>query len=329
MVPAVVALAVSLLPGTLMAARGQGSAGAILSRLPLGARSQSLGGAQGALPGTVEAWTANPAALSALGSPQVEAVYHQGVSDVVYSGVMAGAPLSYGLSAGASFQQFSAGTIEAHDYLGGTTSADLQEDTAGSLGACWAPGPLSVGAAGRYYRSTLLGTDSASAMMFDLGVLLALEAGGAPSYEGEPATPPWRLRFGAAACNLGSDSGYGKKPLGEDPPPTSVRFSGTAGRAVSGVLSALTALEVDVPRTTARPQARAGFEIRRAGLVEVAVRGGGLLREDGGIPCAGGGLSVRGIFADYAWVGPNGPFSATHHVSFGVSIGDLLARRAE
>jgi hypothetical protein len=230
---------------------------------------------------------------------------------------------------GGSFQQFSAGTIEAHDYLGGTVSADLQEDAAGSLGIGWAPGPVSVGASGRYYRSTLLGTDSASAMMFDLGGLLALEVGGTPSYEGEAPTPPWRFRLGTAACNIGQQSGYGKKPLGEDPPPTSVRFSGSVGRDISQVLSFLAAMEMDVPRATARPQTRAGIEIRRAGLVEVAVRGGGLLREDGGVPCAGGGLSVRGIFADYAWVGPNGPFSATHHVSFGVSVGDLLARRAE
>ena len=120
-------LVLLVLPGPSFAARGEGSSSALLARLPAGARSQAFGGMQGALPGSVEAWLANPAALGLMESIEAEAFYHQGITDVVYSGVVAAFPAVGGLVVGGAVENFSAGTIEAYDYVGTRTSARLRQ----------------------------------------------------------------------------------------------------------------------------------------------------------------------------------------------------------
>jgi hypothetical protein len=134
-----------LMPASLRAAAGEGTAGSLLARLPIGARSQALGGAHGALPDSPEVLVVNPSSLRLLRMARVEAAYHQGLEDLYHSGLLIGIPLKEWLVLGGGVEMFSAGMMEAYTHTGEPVQAQLQEDRMGVAGAGIGRGPLRPG----------------------------------------------------------------------------------------------------------------------------------------------------------------------------------------
>lgn len=321
-------LACSLLPGVLHSAEGEGTSGGLLARLPLGARSLGLGGAHGSLPASPEMILVNPATLARLDSIQMGLAYHQGLEGLSYNGVVAAAPVSGRISVGAAIDTLSAGTIDAYDYTGNHYDADLEEDRLVAAGGSVRFGPASFGVSLKYLSSLLLGLVKSNTTMMDLGVGLMLDMGG-PRESWMPRTEDW-LYLEASASNIGDAVQYGVHATDSDPVPTTYRLGGSLARDLGGGRRVMIVLAGDVPRSTARPELRGGAEFRfPVGFLTLDARGGARLRHDGSTFSAGAGIVVRGIGIDYAYVGPYGPFAATHHFSVGISFGSLKKSRRE
>jgi hypothetical protein len=304
------------------AARGEGSAGAVLARLPVGARSLGLGGAHVALPQSLESMSVNPAALSALDSLNVEATYHQGAEGVAYNGLLLAVPAASWLTLGGSIETLSAGLIEAYDYAGNLHKSDLEEDRLGCFGAGANLGHFALGLSAKYFTSRLVGTDEGSAMMGDFGGGMRIELGGPrEGWMGE--SPDW-MYVGVSVNNLGGSVDFGGPA---DPPPTLYRLGVSVGTAIRRNQRILFATAVDVARSTAQPEARGGVEFEwLMGFLTARLRAGCSLGRSERALSGGLGLKVRGVFIDYACLATNGPFGATHHVSAGLDFGGFRSR---
>ncbi len=304
-----------LMPGFVRAAAGEGTAGGLLARLPVGARSQALGGAHGALPDSPEVLVVNASSLRMLESARVEAAYHQGLEDLYHSGLLIGVPLKDWLVLAGGVQMFSAGMLEARTHVGEPVSAQLQEDRMGMLGAGIGRGPLSLGAAFKYYHSRLVESLETWYLLGDIGAGYRFAFPNASSRE-----PTW-LNLSAALGNLGASYSYDTETGEEDRPPTVVRLGASAGRKLVGDQRVLAIVSADLPRHTSRLEGRCGLEIVWPfPLVELAARGGFRGRNDSGQFSAGLGLRYLGLDLDYAFVTAREPFGATHHVSAAVSF---------
>src|SRR6185295_10293505 len=124
-----------------------------------------------------------------------------------------------------------------------------------------------------------------------------------------------------AAGNLGTSFRYGSGDRVTDPPPTLWRLAASLGGPLGERRSGQVLAAVDVPRATARPEARAGGEFGiSAGPLDLAVRAGARLRRDRGALTAGAGIMFRGASLDYAWQAGDEFFAATHHVSAGFDL---------
>jgi hypothetical protein len=308
-----------------LAAPGDGSAGGLLARAPLGARSQALGGAYGALGGAPESFLANPAAAGMTESTAVVAAYDQGVEGVAWNGLVAVHPVLPWLSAGAGVATLSSGTVEAWDAVGGSYHADLEQDRMGMFGGSATLGPVLAGASLKYTDTTLLGSEHATAILADLG--LAIRFGLDPPEHWDGGINPNQAVLSFAAGNLGTSYRYGSGNRATDPPPTLWRTAASVATDLGAGRRMVVIVGADVPRATARLEARAGAEVAvPAGPVGVALRAGARLRRDRGSLTVGLGVSLRGCSLDYAFQAADDVFAATHHVSAGF---DLAAFRRQ
>ncbi len=317
-----VAVLLALVPGWGQAARGDGSSGGILARMPVGARSLALGGSHGTLPGTPEVLLVNPAALAMLDTPAVVAAYHQGVEDITYNGLLVATPVNSWLSFGAGVSTLSAGVIEAYDYTGKRFERDLEEDRlfTGAAAAHW--GSVGFGVSYKFLSSLLLGEFESNVSMLDLGAGVRFDLG--PGREPWMGTSPDWLYLGFSVNSLGDSFQYDSPTGGADPPPTQYRFGLSMAKTLRKRQQVLVAVAMDVPRSTARPEARGGVEINwPVRPLEVKTRAGIRFRRDAGTLSAGLGVLIYGVNVDYAYLAANEPFGATHHFSLGFSLGSL------
>jgi hypothetical protein len=310
-------------------APGEGTSGGLLLRLPMGARSQGLGGTHGTLPSAPESMLANPAALTTIESFAVEGAYHQGIEDVSYNGILVASPVLDWLSVGAGAATFSAGTIETYDYTGNKYEADLQEDRMGTAGVAAKWGDASFGASVKYYDSMLVGKDRGSMMTADVGASLKIEMGGdRPAWKGD--SPDWMI-LGFSAGNLGAAIDYGGA---SDPPPLTYRIGLTTVKSLGGEGAArpraLVIMALDVPQSIARPEGRGGLEMRFPfGYLVLDARAGVRFRRESAGYSVGAGIALRGIFLDYAYLLPSAPFGGTHHFSIGLNTAGFRRLPAE
>lgn len=309
-------------------AKGKGSSGGILARLPVGARSMGLGGSHGTLPQMPEVLLVNPATLTTFDSFTAEAAYHQGVEDVVYNGLLMVLPVTRWLNVGAAVTSLSAGIIEAYDYAGNRFQADLQEDRLITIGHAAQLGPVSLGISLKYLSSILVGTEKSQVMLGDVGAGFRFGLGGADA-DADAQAPGSRrnanwMYLGVSVSNLGGSFKYGSNVLVADPPPTQYRLGLAVAKELRARQHVLLALAVDIPRSTARPEARGGLEFSvPTRLFEVQVRSGIRFRRDGGTLSAGLGALFRGIRVDYAFLAANDPFGSSHHFSLGFNLGNF------
>jgi len=271
----------------------------------------------------------NPAALTTMESFAVEGAFHQGIEDVSYNGIVVASPVLKWLSVGAGAETFTAGTIETYDYAGNRYEADLQEDRMGMAGLAVRWGIASFGASAKYYDSILVGSDRGSMTTGDVGVNLRFVFGGdRPAWQGE--SPDWMI-LGCSVANLGTAVDYGGV---SDPPPLIYRIGLTTVRSLGGEGTnrprAMVIMAMDVPRSVARPEGRGGVEMHFPfGYLAMEMRAGVRVRHDGAGYTAGAGISLRGIFLDYAYLLPEGPFGGTHHFSVGLNTAGLRRLPAE
>ena len=301
------------------AASGEGTAGAILARLPFGARSLGLGGPHGALGGSPGTMTVNPASLMSNGDGAAEAGFHRSAADTTYGGLAAAYAPKPWITAGVNVLTLTAGEFETWDAVGSKYTAQLQEDRViGAAGAA-ALGPASLGIGLRHYASTVAGTAAGSALLGDLGarvrIALAPPPGWDPDLTRDPN--PNGIDLSLAATGLFGSPDYGGAA---DAGPAIYR----AGAALTSTLRGATSLllaSLDTPRETARLQAGAGWELRFPfDGVTASGRVGGRFRKGSGTMAAGLGVAYSGLSIDYAFVSADAPFAQTHHVTAGFDL---------
>lgn len=321
----VLAAAMTAAAGPAGAAPGEGTGGGILARAPLGARSQAMGGSYGALAGAPESFLANPAAAALTESTAAVAAYEQGVEGVAWNGLVAVQPVLPWLAVGAGFATLSAGRVETFDAVGGSYQADLEQDRLAAAGGSAVLGDVLAGVSLKYDDTTLLGTEHASAILADVGLAVRLDLDPPDHWDGGVNPNVAVLSF--AAGNLGTSFRYGSGDRATDPPPTVWRAAASVASSLGQGRRSVVVAGLDVPRATARPEARAGLEVvLPAGPVELALRGGARLRHDGGLLTVGLGLGIRGCSLDYAYAAADQVFAATHHVSVGFDLAAFRRR---
>lgn len=219
-------LVVLLLAATPAARAGSAgvTAGGTLRR-PLGARPIGLGDAFAGVAGGLDSLSTNPAGLTGIVRPQVQAVYIHGSIDDRFSylgyGQKAG-PLA--LSAGVVY--YDGGKIGLNFSDGTRRSVQAQRDLVGLLGAAIPlPGRLSAGVLAKAYSFELAEEARTSGLAVDLG--------------GQWRTPVKNFSVGGSVQNIGSEIKYEQEG---DPLPTSAR----AGAAY---LLDLDALDYDVGKS--------------------------------------------------------------------------------
>jgi hypothetical protein len=157
------------------------------------ARTAGLGGAVTALPGGAETVMSNPAGLTGIRRAAFIVSKAEYADTLSLTEAAAAFPLGRKGTVGLGLRTFSAGSISGTDIGGGATASFTPNDLVGVVGAGVRLSGWSVGASGKYVRSTL--KDSASTMAVDLGVL---------------SNPFWKkkIRVGASLSNLGGELTY-------------------------------------------------------------------------------------------------------------------------
>lgn len=173
---------------------------------PMGARSSAMGQAFAAVPGGAESLNYNPGALAFEERFSVSASYMRGFGDVAHG--FAAAPLPLGrfvFTPGLMY--FNAGNMYLNLSSGVSGNVAAEVDTAAYASAAWRPtGRLGVGATLKYASLELAETASASALLYDAGVLYKAGRG---------------FSLGASLMNAGGDFKF--ETVG-DPPPTVQRL---------------------------------------------------------------------------------------------------------
>jgi hypothetical protein len=227
-------------------------------------RAQALGGAQALLAGA-ESLGHNPAGLALLPvSAEAVATYgalDEGVSygHAAFARRGAGRGAAFGLAVTGLFVDGGNATDSLGQPVGGSTDAGDIALSAG-VGGRLVPNVF-WGIAGRGVRSTLAGVSSDLAWAGDVGLLYRLP----------------RASLGVSAHHLGTELKFERDG---DPLPASLRFDGAWSR---GAWSLLGQARFDLPEHKNRWTA--GAEYRTGPL---ALRGGALLSESGGVKTGGG-----------------------------------------
>lgn len=308
-----------LLPAACRSAEGEGTAGGLLARFPIGARSQAMGGAHGTLPDAPESLVVNPASLGLIESTRLSAAYHQWLEEMYYSGFMAGVPLKPWLVLGAGVEMFSAGEVEAYDHLGNMLTAELQEDRMGVAAAAARWGPFDLGASLKYYHSRIVETSRSRSFLADVG--LGLELRFYERSEFLSSSSLTSVYLSAAASNIGPSISYDTETADPDSAPTEFRLGLSVARELARGRSALGALAADLPRHTGRPEMRCGLELGwPVAPFVLFTRAGVRGRPDSGQFSLGLGVRYQGMDLDYAFVSRRAPFAPTHHVSIGFNF---------
>ncbi len=308
-----------LLPAAGRSAEGEGTAGGMLARFPIGARSQALGGAHGTLPDAPESMVANPASLRLIESTKITAAYHQWFEEMNYSGLLAGVPLKPWLVVGAGVEMFSAGEIEAYTHEGEMVTAELQEDRMALAAGAARLGPFDVGAALKYYHSRIVETSQSRSFLADIGFGLKLEFHEPSEFLAD--TSSTCVYLSAAASNVGPSISYDSETGDPDAAPTAFRLGMSVARGLTRGRSALGAVAADLPRHTGKPEIRCGLELGwPVAPFVVFARAGARGRSDSGQFSLGLGVRYQGMDLDYAFVSRRAPFGPTHHVSLGFNF---------
>lgn len=210
------ALAAALLLTATAARAATAATGAVLLRHAQSARAAGLGGGLCADDSGVEALGVNPAGAAGATRPELLSTFTSGVADDAYGFFGYAHPLKGGVAT-AGLTYYDAGTVELVSPSGAAQSVSAERDYAGSVG--WAMplfGGLTAGATGKFYKSTLAQSASASGFAADLGA--------------QWATPLSGLRLGAALLNAGPGVKY---ETATDPLP----LTGRAGAAWTAALA--------------------------------------------------------------------------------------------
>lgn len=268
-------------------------------------RAQALGGAQALLSGA-EALGHNPAGLALLPVfGEATATYGALDEGVSYGHVALarrgkGKRTAAGLAITGLFADGGAATDLLGQPIGGSTDGGDVAFSAG-LGGRWIPNVF-WGVTGKGLRSTLAGVSSNWAWAGDAGLMAR-----------------WpRASLGLSAHNLGTEIKFKRDG---DPLPASVRLDGAW---VRGPLAFLAQARFDLPESKNRWTA--GVEYRTGPL---ALRGGALLSESGGVSRSGGledsgfleklsfgmGFQLKSARLDYALADNNGSDRPWHRLS--------------
>jgi hypothetical protein len=289
--PAVVAAAL-LLTAAAGAETGR-TAGGTLNRT-YSAAPAALGGAYGAVAGSLDAVFFNPASAAAMPAPEIQATYLSGLDNDSLGGLRYGHSLGFGgLYAGVDY--YDAGAIDVNLSDGTQESRRAQQDTVGTLGIAFGRrSPLSIGAAVKAFRLELAEEASASGVAFDAGILWA--------------TPLRGLAIGLSGTNAGADVEFEEE---SDPLPVTGRAALSYTLELSRfrrLQNAPYEIEFLVDGVAERDEdaaVRTGIELRRtmASVMEkigsVALRGG--YQADPQVITVGLGVRLAGLGLDYAF----------------------------
>jgi len=304
---AVVLAAILLVPARGFGAQGEGSSGALLARLPVGARSEAMGGNHGTLLQSAEAFLVNPAAVLLADKAVLESSYHQ-AAGMDYGGILYVQPFGGSFALGFGVEALSAGTIEAWDYFGNISEALLQEDRLGTLAAAVKMGFVDIGGSVKYYESVLVEREKARALFFDAGAVVKLDLS-AKLQRWRSGSPAW-LILSASVCNMGNTIDYVSSG---DSAPLSTRFGISFTRDYLSRQRVAFAGAVVVRRSTAKPEAYCGGEYSWLGPVELSLRAGFKARQGMGAVCSGIGLRYRAVAFHYAYVTGDPVLGGSHH----------------
>lgn len=301
------ALAAILLASRGFGAQGEGSSGALLAHLAVGARSEAMGGGHATLLQSAESFVVNPAAVLLADEAVLESSFHQ-AAGMEYGGILYVQPFGGSFALGFGVEALSAGTIEAYDYFGNLYEAALQEDRLGTLAAAVKMGFVDIGGAVKYYESVLVESEKARALFFDAGAIVKIDLAD-KLQRWEFSSPAW-LVLSASVCNMGNTIDY---VSAGDSAPLSSRFGISFSRDYLSRSRAAFAGSVTVRRATAKPEAFCGGEYTWLGPVEFSFRAGFKARQGEGAVCGGIGLRFRAVAFHYAYVTGDPVFGGSHH----------------
>lgn len=175
----------------------------------IGGRSGGMGEAFSTIEDDVTVWEYNPATLATLKTPQIASTFSRGLAADYFSAISYGFPTRAGTIAG-SFGYYDTGSEKLFSPDGAEFDVHLQQDLLCSLSYANQVGPVNLGVSGKFLRSELVETVSATTLAMDLGAMVRI--------------PSQNLSLGVAIRNIGP----GIKFIEEvDPLPLEVRFGGS------------------------------------------------------------------------------------------------------
>ncbi len=169
-------------------ASAKGTTTADFLRMGAGARGAAMGEAFSATVDDATSLYWNPAALTRISSRSAAFMHATHLESSFFDYLAYGAKLGRSSAWGVSAQYFSAGSIPETDISGSSLGQFSPHDLAVSAGYAREAAGFSLGASGKFLRSTVLG--SAQAFAVDFGIL-------SPAMAGE------RLRMAFTASNIG------------------------------------------------------------------------------------------------------------------------------
>lgn len=283
-------------------AASNGSTGAEVLKIPVGARAVGMGQAYTAQADDISSLYWNPAGLALMQERQASFMFDQMYQDLKYSNAAIGIPLENG-AIGGSLSYLSYGDIAGYDPNGVSIGNQSAYGAVGTLGAAWLGNQWSAGANVKGIQQKLA-DEKANTFAFDTGVNVIYPK---PVLGGT-------VRFAGVIQNLGS----GLKYLEErDPLPTEWKVGFAMVQLMNRKLNM--SLDYGKPKEEKGHYALgAEYWLNRF----LALRGGYTedQREGSGIR-AGLGLRFRGISFDYAYQGV-GDLGMSHRYELGFRFGE-------
>jgi hypothetical protein len=283
-------------------ASGEGTTGAEVLKIGVGARAIGMGEAYAAQADDVSSLYWNPGGLALMEERQASFMYDQMYQGLNYSNAAIGIPLENG-AVGASLSYLGYGNIDGFDAQGNPTGSQSAHSAVGTLGGSWLGNQWSLGANVKGVQEKLADV-SANGAAFDVGGTVIYPK---PVLDGT-------LRFGIVERNMGTDMKFLQQ---SDPMPREFRVGVAAVQMMNKKLNL--SMDYAIPKDD-KSGVHAGVEYWL--IPYFAIRTGYTTTDNEGSGIrAGAGIRVKGIDFDYAYAS-GGELGIVHRYELSFRFGE-------